>query len=321
MRVVHPDARTGVVRLAGLALAVTAFTALITPAAALADPVPDDTRKASDVSTARAVAACDPSGTTPTDAALATQLNGKLTAKMDGYMSAYRVSCARKVIEAVHDRGLHPRAAVIAITTTIIETSMDNVSEELDHDSLGLFQQRASWGTRTQRLNPIWATNAFLNKMLSKYPNNAWRTAPIGEVCQAVQVSAYPERYQPQAGDAQIIVNTIWPYVVGGAGDFSGDGKADLVARHATTKDLHLYRGNGAGGFAAGTGGAFSNNWANFDMVFSPGDFSGDGKADLIARHATTKDLHLYRGNGAGGFAAGTGGAFSNNWANFDTIF
>ena len=107
----------------------------------------------------------------------------------------------------------------------------------------------------------------------------------------------------------------------GGAGDFSGDGRADLIARHATTKDLHLYRGNGAGGFAAGTGGAFSNNWANFDMVFSPGDFSGDGRADLIARHATTKDLHLYRGNGAGDFAASTGQAFSNNWANFDIVF
>ncbi|MEO3808497.1 VCBS repeat-containing protein [Sphaerisporangium sp. B11E5] len=275
--------------------------------------------KASDVNAARAVAPCDPAGPTGTDAALATELNGKLGAKMRGYMSAYRVSCARMVIKAVRDRGLHPRAAVIAITTTIVESSIDNISVELDHDSLGLFQQRASWGTREQRLNPTWATNAFLNKMQSKYPNGSWRTAPIGEVCQAVQVSAYPDRYQPQAGDAQIIVDTISAGL--SRADFSGDGHPDVLARNATTKDLHLYRGNGSGGFQSGTGENISNNWSGFDTIFSPGDFNGDGKADILARNATTKDLHLYRGNGSGGFAGGTGENISNNWSGFDTIF
>ncbi|MBC6471410.1 hypothetical protein HKK74_38930, partial [Actinomadura alba] len=137
-------------------------------------------------------------------------MNSSLQAKMRGFMSAYRVSCARMVVNAVKARGLHSRAAVIAITTTIVESSIDNISEELDHDSLGLFQQRASWGNRTQRLDPTWATNAFLNKMLNEYPNNTWMTAPVGEVCQTVQVSAFPERYQPQAGDGQIIVNALW---------------------------------------------------------------------------------------------------------------
>ncbi|MEV0597675.1 FG-GAP-like repeat-containing protein, partial [Nonomuraea cavernae] len=62
-------------------------------------------------------------------------------------------------------------------------------------------------------------------------------------------------------------------------------------------------------------------NWSAFDTIFSPGDFTGDGKADIIARNATTKDLHLYRGSGTGGFQSGTGEAFSNNWSAFDTIF
>src|SRR5690349_4826410 len=144
------------------------------------------------------LAACDPNGTTSADAALATQLNSTLNAKMRGYMSAYRVSCARMVIKAVRDRGLAPRAAVIAIATTIVESSIQNISEEVDHDSLGLFQQRASWGTSAQRLNPTWATNAFLDKMIRLYPGDSWKTAPVGEVCQAVQVSAYPDRYQVQ---------------------------------------------------------------------------------------------------------------------------
>ncbi|GAA1266868.1 hypothetical protein GCM10009677_19000 [Sphaerisporangium rubeum] len=105
------------------------------------------------------------------------------------------------------------------------------------------------------------------------------------------------------------------------AGDFNGDGKADVVARNATTKDLHLYRGNGSGGFQSGTGENIGNNWSAFDVLFSPGDFNGDGKADILARNATTKDLHLYRGNGSGGFQSGTGENISNNWSAFDKVF
>ncbi|MEV0389995.1 hypothetical protein, partial [Nonomuraea sp. NPDC050643] len=200
------------------AVTTTAVIALIGLTAgthpALGEPT-DPPMEASDVTASYATVACDPGGATPTDAVLASQLNSTLDDKMRGYMTAYRVSCARRVIEGVHERGLPKRAAAIAIATTIVESSIQNISEEVDHDSLGLFQQRASWGSRTQRLNPTWATNAFLDKMLRVYPNGGWRTAPIGEVCQAVQVSAYPDRYQVEASDAQIIVNTIWPYIDG----------------------------------------------------------------------------------------------------------
>ncbi|MDH2430922.1 hypothetical protein, partial [Sphaerisporangium sp. TRM90804] len=208
--------RTGLTAVA----VVTIFGLSATAHPAMAAPEPRPTT-AADVSAAYQLAACDPSGTTSTDTTLANQLNGTLKAKMRGYMSAYRVSCARMVTKAVKDRGLDSRAAVIAMATVIVETSIQNISEEVDHDSLGLFQQRASWGTRAQRLSPTWATNAFLDKMVRLYPNNSWRTAPVGEVAQAVQVSAYPDRYQVQAGDAQIIVNTILPYVSGPKGTAS----------------------------------------------------------------------------------------------------
>ncbi|WBB91211.1 hypothetical protein [Verrucosispora sp. WMMC514] len=153
---------------------------------------------------------CDPNGTTTSDSTIASQLNGQLTGTMAGAMTAYRVSCARMVVDTVRDRDLASRAAVIAITTTIVESTIQNINVELDHDSLGLFQQRASWGTAAQRLNPTWATNAFLDKMIREYPNNSWMTAQIGDVCQDVQGSKFPERYQPQAADAQRIVEALW---------------------------------------------------------------------------------------------------------------
>jgi hypothetical protein len=170
--------------------------------------------RSGDMTAAYATAKCDPKGTSAADAALANQLNKILTGTMDGYMTAYRVSCAREVTRAVRDRGMAKRAAVIAVTTVIVETGLQNISEMVDHDSLGLFQQRGGWGSATNRMNPIWATNAFLDRMIQLYPNNSWATAPIGEVCQDVQVSAYPSRYQPEAADAQKIVDALWAYSV-----------------------------------------------------------------------------------------------------------
>ncbi|WP_155368546.1 Kelch repeat-containing protein [Catellatospora vulcania] len=144
------------------------------------------------------------------DSTTATQLNGVLTGSLRNAMTAYRVSCARAIINTVRSRGLSERAAVIAITTSIVETTLRNNPNQEDHDSVGLFQQRASWGSFDQRMNPTWSTNAFLDAMLRKYPNNSWQSAQIGAVCQAVQVSAYPDRYQVQAPDAQKIVNALF---------------------------------------------------------------------------------------------------------------
>jgi hypothetical protein len=64
--------------------------------------------------------------------------------------------------------------------------------------------------------------------------------------------------------------------------------------------DLYLYRGNGLGGFSgAGTG--IGGGWGGFGALFSPGDFTGDGRSDVLAVKANG-DLYLYRGNGLGRF-------------------
>jgi hypothetical protein len=252
---------------------------------------------------------CDPSGTTGRDATLATQLNNTLTAKMRGYMSAYRVSCARMVVKAVRDRGMAPRAAVIAVATVIVETSLQNISEEVDHDSLGLFQQRASWGSAANRLNPIWATNAFLDKMVREYPNNSWNSAPVGEVCQAVQVSAYPDRYQVEAGDAQKIVNALWQPGASDGGDFDANGVGDIYS--TGTGSLTIWNGRGGNDFTSPR--VVGGGWADFSRP-AAGDFNKDGRTDLAAvKNGTT----LYIWNGEGDNEFGNGTAIGSGWSAF----
>jgi len=46
--------------------------------------------------------------------------------------------------------------------------------------------------------------------------------------------------------------------------------------------------------------------------VFSPGDFTGDGRADILAINSSGA-LFLYRGNGLGGFT-GAGTQIGNGW-------
>jgi hypothetical protein len=172
--------------------ALAGLLTLVAPTAARADTTAD----------------CVSGGPIAADATTATRLNSVLTGSLTGAMTAYRVSCARAVINAVHQRGLSDRAAVIAVTTTIVESTLRNVTGG-DDSSVGLFQQLDSWGSAADRLNPAWATNAFLDKMVRAYPDNAWQDEAVGTVCQKVQVSAYPERYQPQAADAQKIVDAL----------------------------------------------------------------------------------------------------------------
>ncbi|MFF2408195.1 FG-GAP repeat domain-containing protein [Streptomyces sp. NPDC058092] len=47
-----------------------------------------------------------------------------------------------------------------------------------------------------------------------------------------------------------------------------------------------------------------SSDWSGYDAVVSPGDVTGDGRADLLTRSAATGKLYVYANNGAGGFKA-----------------
>ncbi|MER7856842.1 hypothetical protein ABTZ98_30475 [Streptomyces bacillaris] len=156
-------------------------------------------------------APCDPAGPSAADRTLATRLNPQLGNKMAGHLDAYRMSCARMVTQAVKERGLNQRAAAIAIATIIVESSMNNYAQAVDRTSIGLFQQQDWWGSREQRLNPAYATNAFLDEMERRYPNGSWNDAPVGEVCWRVQQPREDLRhlYGIEAADATLIADAL----------------------------------------------------------------------------------------------------------------
>ncbi|MGW2860624.1 FG-GAP repeat domain-containing protein [Streptomyces sp. NPDC001205] len=101
------------------------------------------------------------------------------------------------------------------------------------------------------------------------------------------------------------------------AGDLTNDGNNDLLVRDASGQ---LTRYDGAvnkpfapGGPHLGLGGG----WNAFDQLTVPGDLTGDGRPDLIARTASG-DLYMYADNGAGQFRDPVRIGFG--WGIYDTV-
>jgi len=76
-------------------------------------------------------------------------------------------------------------------------------------------------------------------------------------------------------------------------GDLDGNGHNDLVARDPQSGRLHLFSGDGAGGFSRSL---LSRAWGEYDMTIGVGDFNQDGKTDVLARSGDR--LWLHRGTG-----------------------
>lgn len=146
---------------------------------------------------------------------------------------AEATNIARTIVGVVQQRRLPRRAAVIAVATGLVESHLHNLDHG-DRDSLGVFQQRPSqgWGTRAEILNPVHATNTFLDHLLAV---PGWDTLPPGRAEQAVQNSGFPGRYAPREPEAVRIVASIWtgpdnpvPHASGESAACGDDGKSDV---------------------------------------------------------------------------------------------
>ncbi len=94
-----------------------------------------------------------------------------------------------------------------------------NDGDGSDHDSLGLFQMRpqSGWGTVADLMDPVYQARAFFGG--PDGPNHpsprglldipGWEQMDKGEAAQAVEVSAYPDRYRNYEPVAETILTTL----------------------------------------------------------------------------------------------------------------
>ncbi|QIJ66738.1 trypsin-like serine protease [Streptomyces sp. JB150] len=143
-----------------------------------------------------------------------------------------------------------------------------------------------NWATRTRILTPGDVTGDYLPDLLS--------------VDAAGVLWIYPGKGNGSFA-ARIQAGTGWNQYnsVRGHGDFTGDGRADLIARARSSGDVYLYKGTGKAGTAAFSGRIKVRTWSSttynaFDAV---GDVTGDGRADFLAR-TPGGTLYLYKGTG-----------------------
>ncbi|WP_282847519.1 LysM peptidoglycan-binding domain-containing protein [Microbacterium oxydans] len=135
-----------------------------------------------------------------TPAAAPSAAGGQQTAAL----TAEQASNAALIIRIGREIGVSDRAIAIALATGMVESGLRNLDWG-DRDSLGIFQQRPStgWGTPAQIMDADRSTRVFyggqndpngqVTRGLLDIPG--WENMAFTDAAQAVQISAYPERY------------------------------------------------------------------------------------------------------------------------------
>ena len=112
------------------------------------------------------------------------------------------------IITAVsYQQGLSEQAAVIALATAWQESGLRNINYG-DRDSLGLFQQRPSygWGTEEEIMDPWYSSRRFYEELV-KFPD--WETTDVNDIAQKVQRSGHPEAYRKHETNARALAGAL----------------------------------------------------------------------------------------------------------------
>ena len=106
-------------------------------------------------------------------------------------------------------------------------------------------------------------------------------------------------------------------YTMVNSGDLTGDGKPDLLARDSSG-NLYVYPGTGSTTSPFGPRTKVGYGWGGYTMV-GPGDLTGDGKPDLVARDSSG-NLYLYPGTGNSSAPYGSRSRIDTGWGTYDAI-
>jgi cell wall-associated NlpC family hydrolase len=119
-------------------------------------------------------------------------------------LSTVQAQNARTIASVSSARGGR-RATLVAIVVALAESDLRVLGNPTvvdaamvpdqgtgaDHDSVGLFQQRAGWGNAAARMDPVTSTNVFLDALLAV---DGWASLPPWVAAQRVQRSAFDGR-------------------------------------------------------------------------------------------------------------------------------
>lgn len=201
-------------------------------------------------------------------------------------LDADQMGNARTIVTVVAGRHIPEYGAVIAVATAIQENKLRNSAVAVDHDSVGLFQQRPSqgWGTVAQLTDPVYATNAFLDHMV-QVPN--WQARALTDVAATVQNPRADLRgaYAQWQSVAQQLVDQFWPAAAAAAGPApsttpSGSAPPPAIATGAAPV---CAGGGGAGGPIVGPTG---NNVAGQETIPAGLVITGSAKGQTAVRFA-----------------------------------
>lgn len=126
-----------------------------------------------------------------------------------------------------------------------------------DHDSVGPFQQRNSWGSAADRMDPTKSAGLFYDALAQ-----SGATGSIGQRAQSVQRSAFPDRYDQRVDEAAGYLANYNPTPAGPTGD-----KDDPVT--VTTTD---------------------DDWPTTATGVQPGDTTGNAYGQNLQGAAIGKD-------------------------------
>lgn len=136
-------------------------------------------------------------------------------------LDKHQMWVASEIVNEAKRRRLPKWAAVLGVACAMQESNLKvlankGVADSMglphvgiggDHDSVGPFQQRQSWGATADLMNPATSAGKFYDQLVAV---RGWMNMRLTRAIQKVQRSAFPDAYATHEGPALSVVNSLW---------------------------------------------------------------------------------------------------------------